>query len=116
MDNHLTSEACEIAQHLYGKIEDLKSLHSGTNSVFRIQVGEHTKILKMAVDPDGSWLRREAVISRILKEHGIPSSDVEYEDIDGKLTGRAFIIMNSAGEKTLASLSLGQLLNCANTC
>jgi aminoglycoside phosphotransferase (APT) family kinase protein len=59
-------------------------------------------ILKMAQGGDASALRKELAIIDLLHRGGLPAPAVEFADPGGVQLGRPFILMRSAGDRTVA--------------
>ena len=85
----------------------LERVPSSNNLVVRLgQAGGSDKILKLARLGDTSMaLTREPEVMAVMRQNGMPVPTVEIEDLAGKLVGRPFFIMTSAGDRTAAELN-----------
>jgi aminoglycoside phosphotransferase (APT) family kinase protein len=72
------------------------------HAVFRLRFAEGCKILKLTKGPESASIRKELMLIGLLARHGIPVPVIEHADDGGKLVGRPFFIMESAGHRTVA--------------
>jgi len=108
--------AKEIAVSCYGRIPEMDLLASSKQRVFRLRfsVGKATsshpisKILKLSHQTEDAALKKELKVISLLTQQGIPAPNIEHTDMEGSLVGRAFFIMESAGN-TSAMNCLRQL-------
>jgi len=98
--------ASEIATSLYGHRPEMDLLASSKHRVCRLRfsTGESTrshptlKILKLSPHPEDATLKKELKVIALLAQQGVPAPLIEHADMTGTLAGRAFFIMQSAGD------------------
>lgn len=74
------------------------------NPVFRLLLPGGERILKISKSMDGAATRKEALLIERLGRQGIPVAEVEFADAEGRIVGRPYFIMRSAGDRTVAEL------------
>jgi aminoglycoside phosphotransferase (APT) family kinase protein len=94
--------ARRIALGCFGLEPRIEPISRLNNLVFRLRYPHGAMILKMARDGDASALRKELAIIDILARHCVPAPAVEVADPEGAQLGRPFVVMRSAGERTVA--------------
>ena len=99
---HDTSLASIVAEHCYGATPEIECLSRYNNDVFRLRFSNGSKILKLARSSQSTLLRKELMLIDLLARRAVPVPVVEHEDRDGRLVGRPFFIMDSAGDRTVA--------------
>lgn len=103
-----TQKELELAHRIvsacYRAEAAIEPLARFNNPVFRANLPDGAKILKIGKTLDGDSVRKETMIIERLARHGIPVPDVEHVDQAGALVGRPFFVMRSAGDQTVAEL------------
>ena len=96
-----------VAARYVPRATALERIPSYNNLVVRLrQGGSGDRILKIARAGDrGLALTREPEVMAVMRQNGLPVPAIEVEDLQGKLVGRPFFLMTSAGERTAAELS-----------
>ncbi|HEY2155730.1 MAG TPA: phosphotransferase [Isosphaeraceae bacterium] len=94
--------ARRIALGCFGLEPRIEPISRLNNLVFRLRYPHGAMILKMARGQDASALRKELAIVDLLGRHGLPAPAVEFADPDGAQLGRPFVVMRSAGDRTVA--------------
>lgn len=97
--------ARRIALGCFGVEPRIEAISRLNNPVFRLRFPLATMILKMAPGGDATAVRKELAIIDILARHGVPAPAVEVADPDGVQLGRPFVVMRSAGDRTVADWS-----------
>lgn len=91
-----------IAVACYGREPRVEAISRVNNLVFRLRFPDACKILKLARGPDAATIRKELSLLGLLARHGIPVPAVEHADRDGAGVGRPYVVMESAGDRTVA--------------
>jgi aminoglycoside phosphotransferase (APT) family kinase protein len=103
-----TQEELELAQRIvaghYTTAATIEPLTRFNNPVFRVNLPDGARILKISKSVEGVSVRKETMIIARLARHGIPVADVEHVDQAGSLVGRPYFVMHSAGDQTVAEL------------
>ena len=94
--------AWAIALQCYKMEPKLEPLSRLNHAVFRLRFPDGSKILKLAKGSESASIRKELMLIELLARHGIPVPVIEHADDGGKLVGRPFFIMASAGDRTVA--------------
>lgn len=94
--------ARRIAVECYGAEPRLEPLSRLNNIVFRLRFVDGVKILKLAKGPRAGAIGKELMLIRLLAVHGVPVPVVEHADAEGARVGRPYIVMDSAGDRTVA--------------
>lgn len=94
--------ASAIVRRCFGVEATLEQISDLNNEVYRLQVGREGKILKVAKGRDGAALKKELMLFELLRRHDVPTPTVEQADPDGRMVGTPFVVMKSAGDRTVA--------------
>lgn len=103
--NEVTTDrdlARAIAVACYGREPRVEAISRVNNLVFRLRFPGACKILKLARGPDAATIRKELALIGLLARHGIPVPAVEHADREGAAVGRPYVVMESAGDRTVA--------------
>jgi Ser/Thr protein kinase RdoA (MazF antagonist) len=94
--------ARRVAIGCFGSEPRIEPISRLNHLVFRLHYPLDTKVLKLAKGSDSSTIRKELTLIDLVARQGIPAPSIEVADPDGSQLGRAFLVMRSAGEGTLA--------------
>ena len=94
--------ARRIAVQCYGAEPRVEPLSRLNNLVFRLHFPGAVKVLKVALGAGATTIAKELMLIRLLARHGVPVPVVEHDDARGERAGRAFFVMASAGERSVA--------------
>lgn len=88
----------------YGREPQVELLRAVNHAVFRLHLPDGDRVLKLAATPDARALRKEHRLIGLIAPHGVPVPVLEHADLDGQIAKWPFLIMRSAGVRTLADL------------
>jgi aminoglycoside phosphotransferase (APT) family kinase protein len=94
--------ARRIAAALCGEATRVEALPGRRNPVFRLRSACSSRILKLAGSSDSGLVAKEQWLTLLLAERGVPVAAIEAADCDGAQFGCPFLLMQSAGEETVA--------------
>ncbi len=101
--------ARDLARESYGESAQVKPFGASNNLLMRIEAEDGAHILKLAsAGSNDDRIAKEIALLERVRNAGIPSPEVEQSDADGASRGRAFILMRSAGDRTVMDWA-GQL-------
>ncbi|MCA9186044.1 MAG: phosphotransferase [Pirellulaceae bacterium] len=90
-----------IALKHYGQAAGMERLSRFQNSVYRLHFPWGTRILKLAESPHQPAIRRELSLLQALEGSPVPVPPVDAADVEGKLCGRPYLVMQSVGQRTV---------------
>lgn len=94
--------ARRIALGCFGLEPRIEPISRLNNVVFRLRYPHADKVLKIGTAGDPEPVRKELAIFDLLARNGLPAPSVEHADAEGAEFGRPFLVMRSAGDRTVA--------------
>lgn len=95
-----------IARKMYGETPKITPSHGENNFVFRLKFKNFERFIKIDGIKQGKpWvIEKEMYLFDLARKHGIPTPEVEFYDLTGKIIKKHWMIMRSLGHHNLDQL------------
>ena len=94
-----------ILQTCYGAVVPASPIVRSRNLVLGFTIDGHGKVMKLYPRQSNAAVK-ELMLVDLVGKRGVPVATIDHADPEGKIAGRPFIIMETAGPKTLAEMRL----------
>jgi aminoglycoside phosphotransferase (APT) family kinase protein len=90
-----------VHAHYPGAEAKLEPIAGSKHALLRIALPDGARILKLAAAGGDDAIRKEHALIARLAGGAVPVPAIEHADVEGRRVGRAYLLMASAGERTV---------------